>query len=43
MTFREKCRLFLEEYLDATTDSSIDHPILYAIRKVKERESNNNV
>ena len=36
MTFGEKFRLFLQEYLDASTDSQIYHPILYAIRRVKE-------
>lgn len=43
MTFREKFRLFLEEYLDASTDSQINHPILHAIRKVKNiKRSDNN-
>lgn len=43
MIFSETFRLFLKEYLDASTDSQINHPILYAIRKVKNvKRSDNN-
>ena len=37
MKFKTKFDLFLREYLDASTDSQINHPILFAILQVREQ------
>lgn len=36
MKFKAKFRLFLEEYLEASTSSQINHPILFAIQEVRK-------
>ena len=37
MTFKEKFRLFLQEYLNASANNQIKHPVLFAFFNTKER------